>query len=104
MTDIKKQVREFIQENFVMGSKSVQLADHDSFMDRHLIDSTGFLELITYLEETFGIVVNDLEMVAENLDSLAAVEAFVGRKLLRSGDASHAISAGPRRDGADDRS
>ena len=91
MTDIKKQVQEFIQDNFIMGSKSVQLADHDSFMERHLIDSTGFLELITYLEETFGIVVEDLEMVAENLDSLTAVEAFVGRKLLHpigSGSAS----------------
>lgn len=81
MTDIKAQVREFIQDNFIMGSKTVQFADQDSFMDRHLIDSTGFLELVTYLEETFGIVVEDQEMVPENLDSLTAVATYVGRKL-----------------------
>jgi len=65
-----------------MGSKAVQFADHDSFLERHLLDSTGFLELVTYLEETFGIAIKDLEMVAENLDSVAAIEAFVSRKLV----------------------
>jgi acyl carrier protein len=82
MVDIKEQVRRFIQENFIMGSKAAQFADHDSFLERHLLDSTGFLELVTYLEETFGIAIKDLEMVAENLDSLAAIEAFVSRKLV----------------------
>jgi len=82
MADIKEQVRRFIQENFIMGSKAVQFADHDSFLERHLLDSTGFLELVTYLEETFGIAIKDLEMVAENLDSVAAIEAFVSRKLV----------------------
>ena len=52
----------------------------DSFLDLHLIDSTGFLELITYLEETFAIVVKDEEMLPENLDSLQAIEAYLARK------------------------
>lgn len=82
MADIKEQVRRFIQENFIMGSKAVQFADHESFLDRHLLDSTGFLELVTYLEETFGIAIKEREMVAENLDSLVAIEAFVSRKLV----------------------
>lgn len=80
MDDIKAQVRSFILDNFIMGAKTVQFADGDSFMDNHLIDSTGFLELVTYLEETFGIAVEDQEMVPENLDSLAAVAAYVDRK------------------------
>ncbi|MBE7418028.1 MAG: acyl carrier protein [Ideonella sp.] len=79
--DIKAQVRSFIHDNFVMGAKAVQFGDQDSFMERHLIDSTGFLELVTYLEQTFNIRVEDADMVPENLDSLAAVEAYVGRKL-----------------------
>jgi acyl carrier protein len=80
-SDTKAQVRAFINENFIMGAKTVAFGDTDSFMDQHLIDSTGFLELVTWLEETFGIRVEDAEMVPENLDSLAAVEAYVARKL-----------------------
>jgi acyl carrier protein len=81
MTDITSKVRTFIHENFTMGSTAVQFTDTDSFMGRHLIDSTGFLELVTYLEETWGIRVEDQEMVPENLDSLQAIEAYVSRKL-----------------------
>lgn len=80
-TDIKAQVRAFINENFIMGAKTVAFADSDSFMDSHLIDSTGFLELVTWLEETFRVKVEDAEMIPENLDCLNAVSAYVARKL-----------------------
>jgi acyl carrier protein len=80
MADIKAQVRTFIQDNFIMGAKAAEFADGDSFMDHHLVDSTGFLELITYLEESFGITVDDEDMVPENLDSLNAIEAFLATK------------------------
>jgi acyl carrier protein len=80
MTDIQAQVRGFIQDNFIMGAKAAEFGPTDSFLDLHLIDSTGFLELITYLEETFGIVVKDAEMLPENLDSLQAIEAYLARK------------------------
>jgi acyl carrier protein len=79
--DIKTQIRQFILDNFVMGAKGLQLSDTDSFMERHIIDSTGFLELVTYLEETFGIQVADDDLVPENLDSLNSLEGYVGRKL-----------------------
>ena len=80
MADIKAKVRQFIQDNFIMGAKAAKFADGDSFMDHHLVDSTGFLELITYLEENFGIVVEEEDMVPENLDSLNAIEAFLATK------------------------
>ena len=79
--ETKAKVRAFINDNFIMGAKSVAFADADSFMDSHLIDSTGFLELVTWLEETFGIQVGDAEMIPENLDSLNAVAGYVSRKL-----------------------
>lgn len=79
--DIKAQVRQFIIDNFVLGARAATFSDTDSFMDRHLIDSTGFLELVTYLEESFGIAVQDEEMVPENLDSLTAIDAYLSRKL-----------------------
>lgn len=81
MEDIKTRVRRFINENFVMGAKSVEFSDSDSFMDHHLVDSTGFLELVTFLEETYDISIEDQEMVPENLDSLESIERFLGTKL-----------------------
>ena len=55
-------------------------ADEASFMDAQLLDSTGFLELVQFLEETYGIKVEDQEMMPDNLDSLNAVAQFVSRK------------------------
>ena len=79
MADVQSQIRAFIQDNFIMGAKAAEFGQTDSFLDLHLIDSTGFLELITYLEETFAIVVKDEEMLPENLDSLQAIEAYLAR-------------------------
>jgi acyl carrier protein len=80
MQDIKAQVRRYINDNFMLGVNNRPLADADSFMEHHVLDSTGFLELIAFLEETFHIAVADEEMVPENLDSLDHVAAFLGRK------------------------
>jgi acyl carrier protein len=80
MSNIQTQLRKFIQDNFLLGAKPVEFGPNDSFLDLHLIDSTGFLELITYLEEHFGIAVKDEEMLPENLDSLQAIEAYLARK------------------------
>ena len=80
MADTKAELRQYIQDNFIMGSTGVKFADGDSFMELHILDSTGFLELISHLEETYGFSVKDEEMVPENLDSLNALEAFVARK------------------------
>ncbi len=79
-SSIQQQVRAYIQENFLMGAHDVVFADGDSLLDRHIVDSTGILELILYLEETFGVRVHDAEMVPENLDSLDAIAGFVQRK------------------------
>jgi acyl carrier protein len=80
MHDIKTQVRTYIFDNFVMAGDPADLKDGDSFMEHHILDSTGFIELITFLEETFGIKVEDDEMIPENLDSLNNIERFLGRK------------------------
>jgi acyl carrier protein len=80
MQDVKTQVRQYILDNFIMGATVAKLGDADSFMERHILDSTGFLELISYLEETFGIRVEDEEMVPENLDSLDHISGFLARK------------------------
>ncbi len=77
---IKAELRRFLEENFFMGGRGLELDDSASFLEHHVLDSTGFLELITHLEETYGIKVGDDEMLPENLDSLDALDAFLARK------------------------
>jgi acyl carrier protein len=79
MQDVKNTVRQFLLDNFVMGG-GVTIADDTSFMEDHILDSTGFIELITFIEETFGLTVDDEEMLPENFDSLANIEGYVARK------------------------
>ena len=80
MQDIKAAVRQYILDNFLMGDAGVQLQDGQSFLDHHIIDSTGFIELVTYLEENRKIRIQDEEMIPENLDSLDNIERFIRSK------------------------
>ena len=80
MDDVKADIRRYIEDNFLMGARPVPLGDADSFLEHHVLDSTGFLELIGHLEETYAIKVEDDEMLPENLDSLDNVVQFLARK------------------------
>ena len=77
---IKEQIREFVTDNFMMGRDPGDLKDNGSLLDMNIIDSTGVLEMVGFLEETFEITIEDDELVPENLDSLDKMEAFVNRK------------------------
>lgn len=77
--DTKQQVREFVTSNFYVAEAS-SLADDASLLDQGIIDSTGVLEIISFLETSFGLEVADAEMVPENLDSIERIAAFVTRK------------------------
>jgi acyl carrier protein len=77
--DIKQQVRAFITSNFYVADPST-LAEDASLLDRGIIDSTGVLEIIMFLEDTFGFKVADSEMVPENLDSIDSIAEYVKRK------------------------
>ena len=74
--DITTATRAYIVENFLFGDER-DFAEDESFLQSGLIDSTGILELVQYLEETYGFAVEDHEMVPENLDSLRNVTEFV---------------------------
>lgn len=80
MADIVDRVEEFIFENLLLGDRSRVPERAESLIESGVIDSTGVLELIEFLEEAFGISVADSETIPENLDSIDRVEAFVGRK------------------------
>ncbi|MCK5076381.1 MAG: acyl carrier protein [Calditrichia bacterium] len=79
MEGIKNQVKEFITENFFVDQVD-NLSNSDSLLENGIIDSTGILELVTYLEENFEISIEDDELIPENLDSLNNIEKFVKSK------------------------
>lgn len=79
MSPINK-VREFVIENFLFGDAS-KINDDVAFIETGVIDSTGILELVAFLEETYGIVFEDDEIVPENLNSLRNIESFLRMKL-----------------------
>ena len=78
--DEKKVLRDYIVENFLFGDTETQFTDDDSFMEKGILDSTGILDLILFLEENFDIKVEDDELIPENLDSINNLVAFIGRK------------------------
>lgn len=80
MSEVKDTIKDFIVENFLFGDAN-GLKDDTSFLDEGIIDSTGVLELVSFLEEKFGIGVEDEELIPENLDSLNNLDAYLQRKM-----------------------
>ncbi len=72
-------VREFVVENFLFGDGEALKYD-TSFMEEGIIDSTGILELVFFIEETFGFSVEDDELIPENMDSLQNIARFIDWK------------------------
>ncbi len=77
-------IREFIFENFLFDAEEGSLKNDDSFLEQGIIDSTGVLELVEWLEDEFGIQVEDDELVPENLDSVNLLAAYIQRKQMAS--------------------
>ena len=74
------EIRDFIVSNFLFGQEGNPFADDQSLLETGIVDSTGLLELVAFIEERYGISVGDGELVPENLDSLQNISQFVGRK------------------------
>ncbi|MBK6517214.1 MAG: acyl carrier protein [Polyangiaceae bacterium] len=75
----KQRIRAFLETNFYIADKSL-LVDDASLLDRGIVDSTGILEIVAFLESDFGIKVEDHELVPDNLDSIDRLVAFVATK------------------------
>ena len=80
MSETLKKLREYILGNFLFTEDENALGNDDSFMEKGIIDSTGILEVVTFIEEDFGFKVNDEELIPENLDSVNNLAAFIQRK------------------------
>lgn len=80
---LRKELRQFIVDSFIVTDDQAAFSDEDSFMRTGLIDSTGVLELTAHLEVKYGVELSDAEMLPSNLDSIDNLVRFLGNKLNR---------------------
>jgi acyl carrier protein len=78
---IKEQIRQYLAENFLFSSNGFNLGDDASLLEEGIVDSTGVLELVLFVEETYNVEVADDEIVPENFDTVNNLAAYVGRKM-----------------------
>jgi len=74
-------IRKFVVDNFLFGDETKLPSEDTSFLNNGIIDSTGMLEVINFIEEVFAIKVEDNELLPENLDSLRNIDKYIGSKL-----------------------
>ena len=77
---MESEIRVFLAQNFVLGADLDRLPATASLIETGLIDSTGVLELVAFLEETYAISIADSELVPENLDTIESIVRFLGEK------------------------
>ncbi|MFV1975183.1 MAG: acyl carrier protein [Candidatus Scalindua sp.] len=77
---LKSEIRRFIIENYLYGQDGNDFADDTSFLEKGLIDSTGVLELVSFVQEKYGISVADEELIPDNFDSIQNLSAFIIKK------------------------
>ena len=78
-SEIERRVRAFIADNFLFGEDGNALSDTQSLLEAGLIDSTGILQLVAFLEGDFGIHIADADIVPANLDSIRTIVGYVRR-------------------------
>lgn len=81
MSSVQSDVRKFVIENFLFGEDPESLLNNDSFLETGIIDSTGVLELVAFVEDNYSVEVNDDELIPENLDSIDQLINFIESKL-----------------------
>lgn len=77
---LKSDIRGFIIDNFLYGQDDHKIGDDVSFLASGIIDSTGVLELVSFIEEKYGISVEDEELIPDNLDSIQKLSDFILKK------------------------
>lgn len=77
----KEQIRQYLAENFLFSSNGFDLGDDASLLDEGIVDSTGILELVLFVEETYDLAVTDDEIVPENFDTVNNLSAYIERKM-----------------------
>jgi acyl carrier protein len=81
LPEIKEKIRRYMISNFLFGDEAKMIANNISFLESGIIDSTGILEVIQFIEEHYNIEIGQDDLVPENLDSIDNIVVFIQRKL-----------------------
>ncbi|WP_161569180.1 acyl carrier protein [Candidatus Oscillochloris fontis] len=79
--EINERIREFVVENCLFGDTSVDLTDDTALLDSGIIDSTGVIEMVFFISETFGLEVPAEDMLPENFNSIARLSAYIEQRI-----------------------
>jgi acyl carrier protein len=79
-TDVRGEMRSFLEENFLYMHPNVELKDEDDFLALGIIDSLGFVELVEEVQSRYGLTIDDVEITEENFGSIDAIAQFVASK------------------------
>jgi acyl carrier protein len=80
-TEIRSKIFEFLKTNFFLDTIATPITDMDSFLEKGIIDSTGVLEVINFIQNDFGVEVLDEEILPENIDSVSNIVSYLARKM-----------------------
>ena len=80
MKNIEETIRSFIAENILFSDNGYPHADDTSFLEEGIVDSMGIMELVMFVDESFGITVEDEELVPDNFDSVSRLATYIRRK------------------------
>ena len=89
---VEEKIRHFIEENFILDGNDYLSAD-DSLLEKGIIDSTGVLELVAFVEENYNCKIKDEELIPENLDSIKNISRFIQEKLELGGELQYRSAA-----------
>ena len=82
-SEIVMNLRKYVISNFLLGAGDSDFKNDDSFLEKGIVDSTGILELVSFIEENYKFKVKDDELTPDNLDTIDKLAAFIGRKLIK---------------------
>ncbi len=80
MKNVEEMIRAYIAENLLFSDNGYPHSDSTSFLDKGIVDSTGIIELVMFVEEDFNITVDDEELVPDNFDSVSKLSAYIRSK------------------------
>lgn len=79
--EIEAQIRQYVAQNLLFSDNGFEYENDDSFLQEGIIDSVGVLELVLFVEETFGVNVNDQEITPDNFDSVNKLASYIRSKM-----------------------
>lgn len=79
--EIEAQIRKYVSENLLFSDNGFEYDDDDSFLQEGIVDSVGVLELVLFVEETFGVAVEDQEITPDNFDSVSKLASYIRSKM-----------------------